>query len=152
MSKVVQEINKKTKKEYFKSQNISIINDDILTQKEIKEKTIDLIITSPPSNLDIDYGVYNDKEEYQEYLSFTRKWIKQCFLLAKKSCRFCLNIPLDKNKNGQKSIGADITNIAKEIGWKYHSTIIWNEGNISRRTAWGSWMSASAPYVSNIRE
>ena len=27
------------------------------------------------------------------------------------------------------------------------STIIWNEGNISRRTAWGSWLSASAPHV-----
>ncbi|MCA8835937.1 MAG: site-specific DNA-methyltransferase, partial [Proteobacteria bacterium] len=37
--------------------------------------------------------------------------------------------------------------IAKKVGWKYHSTIIWNEGNISRRTAWGSWLSASAPYV-----
>ena len=57
------------------------------------------------------------------------------------------NIPLDKNKGGQRSVGADITKIAKDIGWKYHSTIIWNEGNISRRTAWGSWLSASAPYV-----
>ena len=54
---------------------------------------------------------------------------------------------MDKNKNGQQSVGADLTTIAKKIGWKYHSTIIWNEGNISRRTAWGSWMSASAPYV-----
>jgi site-specific DNA-methyltransferase (adenine-specific) len=58
-----------------------------------------------------------------------------------------MNIPLDNNKAGQQSVGADITKIAKDIGWKYHSTIIWNEGNISRRTAWGSFMSASAPYV-----
>jgi len=58
-----------------------------------------------------------------------------------------LNIPLDKNKGGNKSVGADITRIAQEIGWKYHSTIVWNEGNISRRTAWGSWLSASAPFV-----
>lgn len=42
---------------------------------------------------------------------------------------------------------ADITKIAKDVGWKYHSTIIWNEGNISRRTACGSFMSASAPFV-----
>jgi site-specific DNA-methyltransferase (adenine-specific) len=42
---------------------------------------------------------------------------------------------------------ADITTVAKDVGWKYHSTIVWNEQNISRRTAWGSWMSASAPYV-----
>jgi len=37
--------------------------------------------------------------------------------------------------------------LEKDIGFKYHSTIVWNEGNISRRTAWGSWLSASAPYV-----
>jgi site-specific DNA-methyltransferase (adenine-specific) len=42
---------------------------------------------------------------------------------------------------------ADITTIAKQVGFKYHSTIIWNEQNISRRTAWGSWLSATAPYV-----
>jgi site-specific DNA-methyltransferase (adenine-specific) len=58
-----------------------------------------------------------------------------------------LNVPLDKNKGGQQSVCADITYIAKQIGFKYHSTIIWNEQNISRRTAWGSWMSATAPYV-----
>lgn len=59
----------------------------------------------------------------------------------------CLNIPLDKNKGGQQSVGADLTVIARDIGYQYHSTIVWNEGNISRRTAWGSWLSASAQYV-----
>ena len=54
---------------------------------------------------------------------------------------------IGQNKGDQQSVCADITTIAKNIGWKYHSTIIWNEGNISRRTAWGSWLSASAPYV-----
>jgi len=58
-----------------------------------------------------------------------------------------LNIPLDKNKGGKQSICADITTIAKEVGWQYHGTVIWNEQNISRRTAWGSWMSASAPHI-----
>ncbi|GAA8071872.1 hypothetical protein JP0577_04500 [Helicobacter pylori] len=37
--------------------------------------------------------------------------------------------------------------MAKECGWKYQNTIIWNESNISRRTAWGSWLQASAPYA-----
>jgi site-specific DNA-methyltransferase (adenine-specific) len=84
---------------------------------------------------------------YDEYLDFSYKWIKKCFDIVKSTGRFCLNIPLDKNKNGQQSVYVDLTNIAKNIGWKYHSTIIWNEGNISKRTAWGSWLSASAPYV-----
>jgi site-specific DNA-methyltransferase (adenine-specific) len=71
----------------------------------------------------------------------------RCFSWLKNDGRLCLNIPLDKNKGGQQSVGADLTTIAKKTGFSYHSTIIWNEGNISRRTAWGSWKSASAPYV-----
>jgi site-specific DNA-methyltransferase (adenine-specific) len=134
-------------KVFFEHKNLKIINDDFISTKEIAPASIDLIVTSPPYNLDISYNSHNDRTPYDEYLNFSRHWIKKCFSLAKNSCRFCLNIPLDKNKNGQQSIGADLTTIAKAAGWKYHSTIIWNEGNISRRTAWGSWMSASAPYV-----
>lgn len=132
---------------YFKSKNILIYNDDFLKITAIPSSSIDLIVTSPPYNVDIHYNSHSDNLNYNDYLEFTRKWIKKCYNLAKDDGRFCLNIPLDKNKGGQQSVGADITKIAKDIGWKYHSTIIWNEGNISRRTAWGSFMSASAPYV-----
>ena len=135
------------KKIFYENERIKILNDDIITTGEIPENSIDLIITSPPYNVDVEYGLHNDKESYKDYLEFTRKWLKKCFDLTKNDGRFCLNIPLDKNKGGQQSVCADITTIAKQVGWKYHSTIIWNEGNISRRTAWGSFMSASAPYV-----
>lgn len=132
---------------YFKSKNIIIYNNDILKITAIPQGSIDLIVTSPPYNVDIHYNSHKDNISYEDYLEFTKKWIKKVYDLAKDDGRFCLNIPLDKNKGGQQSVGADITKIAKEVGWKYHSTIIWNEGNISRRTAWGSFMSASAPYV-----
>lgn len=135
-------------KPYFHHESrVAVYNDDILKFNKIPNETVDLIITSPPYNVDIHYNSNNDNLSYEDYLKFTEKWIKRCFELTKNEGRFCLNIPLDKNKGGQKSVGADITKIAKDIGWKYHSTIIWNEGNISRRTAWGSFMSASAPYV-----
>ena len=132
---------------YFQKGTISIYNTDVLRTDCVKEKTIDLIITSPPYNVGIKYNSHNDKMSYKDYLSFTREWLTKCYKLIKDDGRFCLNIPLDKNKGGQQSVCADITTIAKEVGWRYHSTIIWNEGNISRRTAWGSWLSASAPYV-----
>ncbi|MBI2019001.1 site-specific DNA-methyltransferase [Candidatus Daviesbacteria bacterium] len=137
----------KTKGPYFKSKDILVYNEDFLKITAIPKSCIDLIVTSPPYNVDIHYNSHADDLTYEDYLEFTQKWIKKCFDLAKNEGRFLLNIPLDKNKGGQKSVGADITKIAKDVGWKYHSTIIWNEGNISRRTAWGSFMSASAPYV-----
>ena len=119
-----------------------------LNSAAVPAESIDLIITSPPYNVGL---VYDDKTDdaitYQEYLEFSHRWMTNCFQWSKSGGRMCLNIPLDKNKEGKQSVGADFTLIAKEIGWKYHATVIWNEGNISRRTAWGSWCSASAPHV-----
>ena len=138
---------KKIKNKYYFSNNISIYNSDILKLNSISKNSIDLIITSPPYNVSINYNTSVDNTPYKDYLHFTKKWLKKCYDLSKEDGRICLNIPLDKNKGGQQAVCADITNLAKNLGWKYHSTIVWNEGNISRRTAWGSWLSASAPYV-----
>jgi len=132
---------------YFNFENILVYHNDILKISAIPKNSIDLIVTSPPYNVDIHYNSHKDNLSYEKYLEFTEKWLKKCFELTKQDGRFCLNIPLDKNKGGQQSVYADITQIAKKVGWQYHSTIIWNEGNISKRTAWGSFMSASAPYV-----
>jgi site-specific DNA-methyltransferase (adenine-specific) len=132
---------------YFQAKGISIYNDDILYTNVVRKGDVDLIITSPPYNVNIKYNSHNDEMPYEDYLSFAKEWLGKCYDLAKDDGRFCLNIPLDKNKGGQQSVCADLTTIAKQVGWKYHSTIIWNEQNISRRTAWGSWLSASAPYV-----
>ncbi len=130
---------------------IKIIHDDFLTTNLIEEGSIDLIVTSPPYNVDINYLSFQDDIPYEKYLEFTEKWLIKTFLLTKKDGRLCLNIALDKSKGrkgaGFQSFYADIVNLARRIGWQYFSTIIWNEGNISRRTAWGSWLSARAPYV-----
>ncbi|RDU64050.1 site-specific DNA-methyltransferase [Helicobacter didelphidarum] len=132
---------------FFNDKNALLYNVNVLNKNTLDSNSVDLIITSPPYNVGIDYNSNDDTLDYQQYLEFTQSWLSNCYIWAKDRARLCLNIPLDKNKGGQQSVGADITQIAKKVGWKYHSTIIWNEGNISRRTAWGSWLSASAPYV-----
>jgi len=132
---------------FFHGDSIWVYNADILKTNSIPEHSIDLVVTSPPYNVDIKYNSHDDTMSYKDYLSFTREWLRKCYTLIKSDGRFCLNIPLDKNKGGQQSVCADITTIAKDVGFRYHSTIIWNEQNISRRTAWGSWLSATAPYV-----
>ncbi|HET6451348.1 MAG TPA: site-specific DNA-methyltransferase [Spirochaetia bacterium] len=124
-----------------------MVHDDVLRTTLVPDSSVDLVVTSPPYNVNVDYGTHDDGQSYASYLQFSRRWLQRCFGWLREDGRLCLNIPLDKNKDGQQSVGADLTGIAKEVGFRYHSTIVWNEGNISRRTAWGSWMSASAPYV-----
>ena len=142
------EVVRKSKGQLFHQQDdIYVLVGDSLDVDLFNQEFIDLIVTSPPYNVGLNYNSTNDKITYEEYLQFSEQWMRNCYRWSRSSARFCLNIPLDKNKGGQRSVGADLTTIAQKVGWKYHATIIWNEGNISRRTAWGSWMSASAPYV-----
>lgn len=151
LDKKTQEINEIdkifSKKEFLKYKDILLFQGNTLDENFFKEKFIDLIVTSPPYNLGIEYNSNNDELCYQQYLEFSEKWMSNCYNWSNTQARFLLNIPLDINKGGNKSMGADLTKIAQTVGWKYHSTIVWNEGNISKRTAWGSWLSASAPYV-----
>ncbi len=132
---------------FFKEVGVYIINGDTCKPNLFTGEFIDLIVTSPPYNVGINYDSNDDTISYEDYLDFSRQWIGNCYKWSKPHARLLLNIPLDKNKGGHRSVGADLTTIAQEVGWNYHATIVWNEGNISRRTAWGSWMSASAPFV-----
>lgn len=135
-------------KPIFDKDGIVIYQDNIMDTLLIPESSVDLIVTSPPYNLAIEYNSSDDKKLYSEYLKFSEKWMRKCYALIKDDGRFCLNIPLTNNKNGIFSVGSDLTTIAKDIiGWNYHTTIVWHNRNVAKRTAWGSWLSASAPYV-----
>ena len=134
-------------KPVFEQDGIHIVNGDSSNPDLFNGEFIDLVVTSPPYNVGIDYDSNDDTLNYQDYLDFNKQWILNAYKWSRPHARMLLNIPLDKNKGGHRSVGSDLTAVAQMAGWKYHSTIVWNEGNISRRTAWGSWMSASAPYV-----
>jgi site-specific DNA-methyltransferase (adenine-specific) len=108
-----------------------------------------LIVTSPPYSLGVDYGQagYADDQPYARYLEWVKTWATTLLHVSADDGRACINIPLDTNKGGKRAIYADYLRIFQEVGWLYQTSIVWNEQNISRRTAWGSWLSPSAPFV-----
>ncbi len=139
---------KQQKNVYFDDGSVQLLLNDFL-QVDLSdlEGKVNLIVTSPPYNVGVEYGSMNDAMSYSEYLRFTENYLRRFYELLVPDGRVCLNVPLDKNRGGLQSVYADVVQIAKSVGLKYQSTIVWNEQNISRRTAWGSWVSASAPYV-----
>jgi site-specific DNA-methyltransferase (adenine-specific) len=110
---------------------------------------VNLVVTSPPYALGVDYGQagYADDQPYATYLDWVRTWASTLLEVSAPGGRACINIPLDSNKGGKRAIYADYLRIFQEVGWEYQTSIVWNEQNISRRTAWGSWLSPSAPFV-----
>jgi site-specific DNA-methyltransferase (adenine-specific) len=128
----------------------TIYNQDFLdfARDNIGKEFIDISILSPPYNLNLDYGKdTDDNKKYEDYLSWSEKWMAVLLKITKNTGRFAINIPLDTNLGGHRPVYADLVNVALKTGWKYRNSIIWNENNISRRTCFGSWKSASAPNV-----
>ena len=63
-----------------------IVGDCIAELKKLPAESIDLVITDPPYNVGIDYGVYKDKPSKQkEYLDWCKAWLKECIRVLKKS-------------------------------------------------------------------
>jgi site-specific DNA-methyltransferase (adenine-specific) len=110
---------------------------------------VNLVVTSPPYSLGVDYGQagYADDQPYARYLDWVRTWAVTLLDVSAPGGRACINMPLDSNKGGKRAIYADYLRIFQDVGWTYQTSIVWNEQNISRRTAWGSWLSPSAPFV-----
>lgn len=136
------------------SSTVKLLQADSTMPNVLPDECIDLIVTSPPYNVGKPYNgdPHADMLDYSDYLNFSSYWLANCLHWARPTGRLCVNVAMDKNNGGKHPLSADMTHTAIDVGWKYHSTISWNEGNISRRTAWGSWMSASAPHVINPTE
>lgn len=136
----------------------TIINGDCIeVMKTLQEGSVDLIVTSPPYGVGIEYDVHDDDMTPEEYLDFTKKWMTEAFRLLKDDGRIALNIPYEINrqaKGGRVFIVSEIWQVMKEIGYKFFGIVDLEEESPhrSRTTAWGSWMSPSAPYIYNPKE
>jgi site-specific DNA-methyltransferase (adenine-specific) len=134
----------------FEDANALVLHgDSALLDAALPAASVNLVVTSPPYGLGIDYGRagYADDQPYQEYLEWVRRWATALLRVSAADGRACINVPLDSNKGGKRAVYADYLRIFQEVGWTYQTSIVWNEQNISRRTAWGSWLSPSAPFV-----
>jgi site-specific DNA-methyltransferase (adenine-specific) len=108
---------------------------------------VDLIITSPPYNLEKEYGTYEDNLTYEKYLDWVHDWLNQAYAALKTGGRICINVPMEIQLNGKQFIMNDYINILEELGYIRNQLIVWNKTNINTRTAWGSWKSPSCPNV-----
>lgn len=65
---------------YFALDKTTLYNNDCLVgMNSIKDKTFDIVVTSPPYNLGIKYGKYNDTISRTKYLD----WIEQVGIMIK---------------------------------------------------------------------
>ena len=135
-----------------------IINGNCIeVMKTMTESSIDLLVTSPPYGVGIQYDVHEDDMIFEDYLKFTREWLTQAYRVMKDDGRVAINIPYEINrqdKGGRIFFVSEVWNIMKEVGFKFFGIVDLEEDSPhrSKTTAWGSWMSPSSPYIYNPKE
>lgn len=119
--------------------------------KQLKDNSINLVVTSPPYNVDLGnnkynkspYNLYNDNKEHKDYIA----WLKEIFSTLKNKLtddgRIVINI--GDGKNGAIATHSDIIQFMKELNYIIMTQIIWNKSQIGSRTSWGSYNSPSCP-------
>lgn len=135
-----------------------VINGDcIKVMAEMPEASVDLIVTSPPYGVGIAYDSFNDDLEFEQYKVFSANWLREAYRVLKDDGRIALNIPYEINrqdKGGRILMVSELWQIMKNIGYKFYGIVDLEEDSPhrSKTTAWGSWMSPSAPYIYNPKE
>jgi site-specific DNA-methyltransferase (adenine-specific) len=135
-----------------------IINGNcIVEMAKMPESCIDLIVTSCPYGVGIDYDTHNDDMTFDEYKKFSFDWLSEAFRVLKDDGRIALNIPYEINrqtKGGRIFMVAEVWSIMKDIGYNFFGIVDLHENSPhrSKTTAWGSWMSPSSPYIYNPKE
>jgi site-specific DNA-methyltransferase (adenine-specific) len=135
-----------------------IINGDCVEEMgKLPEASIDLVVTSPPYNVGIDYDTHDDNQSMDDYWKFTEKWLSQAFRVLKDDGRIAVNIPYEINvqdRGGRVLFMSEFWSVMKKVGFKFYGLVDLDENSPhrSKTTAWGSWMSPSSPYIYNPKE
>ena len=134
-----------------------ISGDCIKVMAKMPESSVDLIVTSPPYGVGIAYDSFNDDIEFEQYKLFSASWLREAYRVLKDDGRIALNIPYEINrqdKGGRILMVSELWQVMKSIGYKFYGIVDLEEDSPhrSKTTAWGSWMSPSAPYIYNPKE
>jgi site-specific DNA-methyltransferase (adenine-specific) len=143
-------------------ENISLHNKSCLHMEFIPEKSVGVVITSPPYWNKADYGEYVGNiggfKYYDDYLDSMQTTFNQCYRVLMPGRKMCI-VTANVNQNTREyglvtiPIASDLTKIAQSAGFFLTNQIIWNKNGTGGK--WGSSRSqrpifGSYPYPPNF--
>lgn len=132
----------------FKTRH-KIINGDSRQMTELEDKSVDLVITSPPYWQLKDYGTENQigyNNSYEEYINNLNLVWKESYRVLNNGCRLCVNIgdqfarAVYYGRYKVIPIRTEIIKFCEAIGFDYMGAIIWQKKTTSNTTGGASLM------------
>ncbi len=115
----------------------------------IPDRSLHLIVTSPPYNVTKEY---DENLSLQEYLKLLQKVFAETYRVLVEGGRACVNVA-NLGRKPYLPLSVFVSNIMLEIGFQMRGDIIWNKAaGAGVSMAWGSWQSASNPVLRDTHE
>ncbi len=132
-----------------------VCSDALSGLKKLPSGSVNLFVTSPPYNAG---KSYEEKLSEAQYQAFIDPIVAEMKRTLKPDGRFAVNVCF--NINRKEESGETVTlypflawiDSLRKSGLHIRENIIWNQFTSEADTAWGSWCSASAPYIRHMTE
>lgn len=117
--------------------------------EELPDKSVHLMVTSPPYNVGKEYDKNLSLDEYRAFLKRVWSEVKRVLVPGGRACINIANL----GRKPYIPLHVYIIEDMEELGFLMRGEIIWNKGSSgSPSTAWGSWLSAKNPTLRDIHE
>ncbi|KAK3604851.1 hypothetical protein CHS0354_000513 [Potamilus streckersoni] len=134
-----------------------IINGDSRQMDNVADKSVHLVVTSPPYWQLKDYGIENQigfHDDYETYINHLNLTWKECFRVLHDGCRLCVNIGDQFARSTYYGrykiipIHTEIIKFCEMIGFDFMGQIIWQKAT-TMNTSGGASIMGSFPHPRN---
>lgn len=112
--------------------------------KRVDDESVNLIVTSPPYNLGVDYDVYDDDLRTEDYTESLKSAIDECYRILCQDGRLAVVVGLGTGRP-MDDVPGIVKDTCESVGFYLRDRFIWNKEESESSSAWGSWRSASNP-------
>jgi site-specific DNA-methyltransferase (adenine-specific) len=113
---------------------------------------VDLVITSPPYNVGIEYGEHIDRMPPEQYEELLDQVFLACYQVMRDGARIAVVMPFGVGRNPWRPLGLLTATRLQKAGFLLRGQIVWDKGSSGNRTSWGSFRSPSDPSLRDTLE
>lgn len=147
--------NIKIGKKYSETNDVSLYNADCIDMfKDIPDRAVKLVVTSPPYNIGKEY---EKKEELEKYIKFQEKVIRECFRVLDNDGSICWQVGNYVENGSIIPLDIVLYPIFDRLGMKMRNRVIWHFGHglhaskrLSGRYETIIWFTKSDNYIFNL--
>lgn len=121
-----------------------VIEGDARNMHDVDDRSVDLVVTSPPYNVGVTYDTHDDDLPEGKWVDLLSDVFEGVYAALRSGGRFAVNIAVGSGVPCHDK-PAIVKDVAEDVGFDLRDKFVWEKGPSEASSAWGSWRSPSNP-------